>query len=63
MAMKDQRFTFLCSREERALITELARRLERSEGDTMRVALRELSKRMESRRTDQILEADWLADG
>ena len=34
--MRDQRFTFLCTYEERLLLTELAERLKRTRSDTLR---------------------------
>jgi hypothetical protein len=34
--MRDTRFTFLCNREERELLTALARRLARTESDVVR---------------------------
>jgi hypothetical protein len=38
--MRDQRFTFLCSSEEHQLLIDLAERLQRSQGDTIRYLIR-----------------------
>ena len=38
--MRDQRFTFLCSSEERQLLIDLAERLQRSQGDSIRYLIR-----------------------
>lgn len=38
--MRDQKFTFLCSKQERQLLAELANTLHRSQGDTVRFVLR-----------------------
>ena len=48
--MRDQRFTFLCNRDERRLIERLASKLHRSKGDALRWLLRKAA-----------LEFGWLA--
>jgi len=37
--MRNQRFTFLCSIEERQLLTALAKHLQRSQSDSIRILL------------------------
>ena len=38
--MRDRRFTFLCTEEERQLLTDIAGYLQRSQGDSVRYLLR-----------------------
>ena len=38
--MRDQRFTFLCTEEERQGLSDLADRLQRSQSDTVRFLIR-----------------------
>lgn len=38
--MRQQKFTFLCNDEERQLIQSIAERLERSQGDALRILIR-----------------------
>ena len=39
--MREQRFTFLCTEEERRMLATLAARLQRTESDTVRLMIRE----------------------
>lgn len=49
--MRGKRFTFLCSLDERELLAELARRLHRSQGDVVRLLIREAAIRLINRDT------------
>ncbi len=44
--MRTCRFTFLCNREERQLLRAIAKRLSRTESDTVRWLLREAAREL-----------------
>jgi len=43
--MRDTRFTFVCSRDERELLADLSARLSRSQSDVVRLLIREACAR------------------
>jgi len=53
--MRTLRFTFLCNKEERHLITALAETLQRSQSDALRWLVREAAKELQ-------IEAESLKD-
>ena len=53
--MRNHRFTFLCSHEERQLIAALAKRLERTQSDAVRLLIREAVRGLKS----DLLHADF----
>jgi hypothetical protein len=42
--MRDERFTFLCNRDERELLAELSSRLSRTQSDVVRLLIREAAR-------------------
>jgi len=47
--MRDKRFTFLCTYDERELLSDLAGRLHRSKSDVIRLLIREAAIRLLNR--------------
>jgi hypothetical protein len=46
--MREARFTFLCDRNERRMITRLATQLKRTESDAVRLVIREAVRALEA---------------
>jgi hypothetical protein len=52
--MRNSRFTFLCNRDERNLLTVVARQLARTESDTVRWLIREVGRELIQVQTDTL---------
>jgi hypothetical protein len=46
-AMRDKRFMFLCTKEERQLLATVARRLARTESDVVRLLIRKAARELD----------------
>jgi hypothetical protein len=46
-AMRDKRFMFLCTKEERRMLAAVARRLARTESDVVRLLIREAARELD----------------
>ena len=46
------RFTFVCTKEERELLEKLSKHLERSQSDAVRFAIRKVARELIEERTD-----------
>jgi hypothetical protein len=58
--MRNRRFMFLCSDEERRMLAAVARRLARTESDVVRLLIREAARELDQRADEEKAERGTL---